>query len=77
MKRFLSVSVLLLLAVGSTALAQDCRNGQCQLVQVPKAVVSQSAEVSKEVIAAPAKVFKQVKAKKPVRGFFKRLFRKG
>lgn len=77
MKRFLAVSVLLLLAIGSTALAQDCRNGQCQIVQVPKAVVSQSAEVAKEVVAAPAKVVKQVRAKKPVRGFLKRLFRKG
>ena len=75
--KFRVLSVLLLLAVGSTALAQDCRNGQCQIVQVPKAVVSQSAEVAKEVVAAPAKAVKQVRAKKPVRGFLKRLFRKG
>lgn len=75
--KFRVLSVLLLLAVGSTALAQDCRNGQCQMVQVPKAIVSQSAEVAKEVVAAPVKVVKQVKVKKPVRGFLKRLFRKG
>tara|TARA_R110000868_G_C10369375_1_gene718200 strand:+ start:218 stop:448 length:231 start_codon:yes stop_codon:yes gene_type:complete len=74
MKRFLAVSVLLLLAVGSTALAQDCRNGQCQLVQVPKAVVSQSAEVAKEVVAAPVQVMKQVKVKKPVRHFLRKVF---
>lgn len=74
MKRFLVLSVLLLLAVGSTALAQDCRNGQCQMVQVPKAIVSQSEEVAKEVAAAPVKVVKQVKVKKPVRHFLRKVF---
>ena len=72
--KFRVLSVLLLLAVGSTAFAQDCRNGQCQIVQVPKAVVSQSAEVAKEVVAAPAKVVKQVKTKKPVRSFLRKVF---
>ena len=70
-------SMLLVAVCGSGCFAQDCKNGQCQIVQVPKAVVSQSAEVAKEVVAAPAKVVKQVKTKKPVRGFLKRLFRKG
>ena len=72
--KFRVLSVLLLLAVGSTAIAQDCRNGKCQLVQVPKAVVSQSAEVAKEVAAAPAKAIKQVKVKKPVRSFLRKVF---
>lgn len=75
--KFRVLSAVLLLAIGSTAIAQDCRNGKCQIVQVPKAVVSQSAQVAKEVVAAPAKAVKQVRAKKPVRGFLKRLFRKG
>ena len=74
MKRFLVLSIVLLLAVGSIALAQDCRNGQCQMVQVPKAVVSQSAEVAKEVAAAPVKVVRQVKVKKPVRQFLRKVF---
>ena len=74
MKRFLALSAVLLLAIGSTAFAQDCRNGQCQLVQVPKAVVSQSVEVAKEVVAAPAHVVKQVKTKKPVRSFLRKVF---
>lgn len=72
--KFRVLSVLLLLAIGSTALAQDCRNGQCQMVQVPKAVVSQSAEVAKEVAAAPVKAIKQVKVKKPVRSFLRKVF---
>lgn len=72
--KFRVLSAVLLLAVGSTALAQDCRNGQCQIVQVPKAVVSQSAEVAKEVVAAPAKAVKQIKVKKPVRSFLRKVF---
>ena len=72
--KFRVLSVLLLLAVGSTALAQDCRNGQCQIVQVPKAVVSQSVEVAKEVVAAPVKAVKQVKVKKPLRHFLRKVF---
>lgn len=72
--KFRVLSAVLLLAVGSTALAQDCKNGQCQLVQVPKAVVSQSAEVAKEVAAAPVKAVKQVKVKKPVRSFLRKVF---
>jgi len=72
--KFRVLSAVLLLALGSTAFAQDCRNGQCQLVQVPKAVVSQSAEVAKEVATAPAKIVKQVKVKKPVRSFLRKVF---
>lgn len=72
--KFRVVSVLLLLAIGSTAIAQDCRNGQCQIVQVPKAVVSQSVEAAKEVASAPVKVVKQVKTKKPVRSFLRKVF---
>ena len=70
-------SILLVAVFGSGCFAQDCKNGRCQIVQVPKAVVSQSVEAAKEVASVPAKAVKQVKAKKPVRGFFKRLFRKG
>ena len=75
--KFQLLSALLMLAVGSTAIAQDCKNGQCNLVQVPKAVVSQSAAVASEVAQAPIKVVKQMRVTQPVRGLLKRLFRKG
>lgn len=74
MKRFLVLSVLCLLILGSSAIAQECQSGRCPLVQVPQAIVSQSAEVAKEVVAAPVKVVKQVKVKKPVRGFLRKVF---
>lgn len=77
MKRFVALVFVVVFAGASVSFAQDCKNGRCQIVQVPKAVVSQSVEVAKEVVAAPAKAVKQVRAKKPVRGFLKRLFRKG
>jgi hypothetical protein len=75
--KFQLLSALLMLAVGSTAIAQDCKNGQCNLVQVPKAVVSQSVSAVSEVASAPVKVVKQMRVKQPVRGLLKRLFRKG
>jgi hypothetical protein len=75
--KFQLLSALLVLAIGSTAIAQDCKNGQCPLVQVPKAVVSQSAAVASEVASAPVKTVKQMRVKQPVRGLLKRLFRKG
>jgi hypothetical protein len=75
--KFLFLSILCLFAVGSTAIAQDCANGRCNLVQVPKAVVSQSAAVASEVASAPVKVVKQMRVKQPVQGLLKRLFRKG
>lgn len=65
---------LLVAVCGSGCFAQDCKNGRCQIVQVPKAVVSQSAEVAKEVVAAPAKAVKQIKVKKPVRHFLRKVF---
>ena len=73
MKIFVLAS-LLVAVCGSGCFAQDCKNGRCQIVQVPKAVVSQSAEVAKEVAAAPAKAIKQVKVKKPVRHFLRKVF---
>jgi hypothetical protein len=72
--KFQVVSVLLLLAIGSTAIAQDCKNGQCPLVAVPKAVVSQGAEVVQSVASAPKKVAAKVQSKKPVRSFLKKVF---
>lgn len=75
--KFQFLSALLVLAIGSTAIAQDCKNGQCNLVQVPKAVVSQSVSAVSEVASAPVKVVKQMRVKQPVRGLLKRLFRKG
>jgi hypothetical protein len=75
--KFQLLSVLCLLAIGSTAIAQDCKDGKCPLVAVPKAMVSQSAAVASEVASAPVKAVKQVRVKQPVRGLLKRLFRKG
>jgi hypothetical protein len=75
--KFRVLSILCLFAIGSTAIAQDCKNGQCPLVQVPKAVVSQSVTVASEVASAPVKAVKQMRVKQPVRGLLKRLFRKG
>jgi hypothetical protein len=75
--KFQLLSALLVLAIGSTAIASDCKDGKCPLVQVPKAVVSQSAAVASEVASAPVKVVKQMRVKQPVRGLLKRLFRKG
>jgi hypothetical protein len=75
--KFQLLSALLVLAIGSTAIAQDCKNGQCPLVQVPKAVVQQSVSAVSEVASAPVKVVKQMRVKQPVRGLLKRLFRKG
>ena len=74
MKRFVALVFVVVFAGASVSYAQDCKNGRCQIVQVPKAVVSQSAEVAKEVVAAPAKVVKQVKTKKPVRSFLRKVF---
>jgi hypothetical protein len=75
--KFQLLSALLVLAIGSTAIASDCKDGKCPLVQVPKAVVSQSAAVASEVASAPVKAVKQMRVKQPVRGLLKRLFRKG
>ena len=75
--KFRVLSILCLFIVGSTAIASDCNNGQCNLVQVPKAVVQQSVSAVSEVASAPVKVVKQMRVKQPVRGFLKRLFRKG
>jgi hypothetical protein len=75
--KFQLLSVLCLLAIGSTAIASDCKDGKCPLVQVPKAVVQQSASAVSEVASAPVKVVKQMRVKQPVRGLLKRLFRKG
>jgi hypothetical protein len=72
--KFHVLSILCLFAVGSTAIAQDCKNGQCPLVQVPKAVVSQSAAVASEVASAPVKVAKKVRSVKPVRSFLRKVF---
>lgn len=73
MKTFVLAS-LLVAVCGSGCFAQDCKNGRCQIVQVPKAIVSQSVEVAKEVAAAPVKAVKQVKVKKPVRHFLRKVF---
>lgn len=67
-------SILLVAVFGSGCFAQDCKNGQCQLVQVPKAVVSQSVEAAKEVASVPVKAVRQVKVKKPVRSFLRKVF---
>jgi hypothetical protein len=75
--KFQLLSALLVFAIGSTAIAQDCKNGRCNLVQVPKAVVQQSVSAVSEVASAPVKVVKQMRVKQPVRGLLKRLFRKG
>jgi hypothetical protein len=75
--KFQLLSALLVLAIGSTAIAQDCKDGKCPLVQVPKAVVSQSVSAVSEVASAPVKAVKQMRVKQPVRGLLKRLFRKG
>jgi hypothetical protein len=72
--KFRVLSILCLFIVGSTAIAQDCKNGQCPLVQVPKAVVSQSAAVASEVASAPVKVAKKVRSVKPVRSFLRKVF---
>ena len=74
MKRFVALVFVVVFAGASVSFAQDCKNGRCQIVQVPKAVVSQSVEFAKEVVAAPAKVVKQVKTKKPVRSFLRKVF---
>lgn len=75
--KFRVLSILCLFAAGSTAIAQDCKNGQCNLVQVPKAVVQQSVSAVSEVAQAPVKAVKQMRVKQPVRGLLKRLLRKG
>jgi hypothetical protein len=72
--KFRVLSILCLFAIGSTAIAQDCKNGKCPLVQVPKAVVSQSAAVASEVASAPVKVAKKVRSVKPVRSFLRKVF---
>jgi hypothetical protein len=75
--KFRVLSALLVLAIGSTAIASDCKNGQCPLVAVPKAVVQQSVSAVSEVAQTPVKAVKQMRVKQPVRGLLKRLFRKG
>jgi hypothetical protein len=72
--KFRVLSILCLFIVGSTAIAQDCKNGQCPLVQVPKAVVSQSVSAVSEVASAPVKVAKKVRSVKPVRSFLRKVF---
>ena len=72
--KFQLLSVLCLLAIGSTAIASDCKDGKCPLVAVPKAVVSQSAAVASEVASAPVKVAKKVRSVKPVRSFLRKVF---
>jgi hypothetical protein len=72
--KFRVLSILCLFAIGSTASAQDCKNGKCPLVQVPKAVVSQSANAVSEVASAPVQAVKKVRSVKPVRSFFRKVF---
>ncbi len=72
--KFRVLSILCLFIVGSTAIAQDCKNGQCNLVQVPKAVVQQSVSAVSEVASAPVKVAKKVRSVKPVRSFLRKVF---
>jgi hypothetical protein len=72
--KFRVLSILCLFIVGSTAIASDCKDGKCPLVQVPKAVVSQSAAVASEVASAPVKAAKKVRSVKPVRSFLRKVF---
>jgi hypothetical protein len=72
--KFQLLSALLVFAVGSTAIASDCKDGKCPLVQVPKAVVQQSAAAVSEVASAPVKVAKKVRSVKPVRSFLRKVF---
>ncbi len=72
--KFQLLSALLVLAIGSTAIASDCKDGKCPLVQVPKAVVQQSVSAASEVASAPVKVAKKVRSVKPVRSFLRKVF---
>ena len=72
--KFRVLSILCLFIVGSTAIASDCKDGKCPLVQVPKAVVSQSVSAVSEVASAPVKVAKKVRSVKPVRSFLRKVF---
>jgi hypothetical protein len=72
--KFRVLSILCLFIAGSTAIASDCKDGKCSLVQVPKAVVSQSASAVSEVASAPVKVAKKVRSVKPVRSFLRKVF---
>ena len=72
--KFQLLSALLVLAAGTTAIASDCKDGKCPLVQVPKAVVSQSVSAVSEVAQAPVQAVKKVRSVKPVRSFFRKVF---
>jgi hypothetical protein len=72
--KFRVLSILCLFIVGSTAIASDCKDGKCPLVQVPKAVVQQSVSAVSEVASAPVKVAKKVRSVKPVRSFLRKVF---
>jgi hypothetical protein len=64
-----------LVVIGSGASAQDCKNGVCNLpaevVQTAEVVVKAPVAVAK----APINFTKQIRTKKPLRTFFRRLFR--
>ena len=74
MLRFLLAGVFVVtLGVACTSQEPVCRNGQCPIVAVPKAEpVRESVQA---VASVPVKVVKQVRTKRPLRSFLRRVFR--
>jgi hypothetical protein len=65
---------LLVIVLSSACVSQDpvCVNGSCK---VPVPSEQPVRDGVKAVASAPQKVFKRVQSRKPVRSFFRRLFR--
>ena len=63
------LGLALMLSFGTATVAQDCENGVCR-----RPAAAQVAKDVKAVASSPVKVVKQVRAKKPVRSFLKKVF---
>jgi len=73
MKFALAIVLVLSLGVACTSQEPICVNGQCPIVAVPKAEpVRESVQA---VASVPVKVVKQVRTKRPLRSFLRRVFR--
>lgn len=72
----LLVAVLLVVIGSGASFAQDCKNGQCQMPARIVESVETVAATSIIVASKPTSIVKQVRTKKPVRTFIRRLFRR-
>lgn len=75
------IALVLGISIASTSNSSDgprvdCPSGNCPLVQSPAKQEPKAANVVQGIAKAPARVVRSVQSNKPVRSFFKRVFRR-